>query len=79
MINNGRKRGYGILAQEYDEETFNKIKNSYFIQKLTYKDKNETLHETDTYYEVPVIRTIDNLGGYNFRDINTTSDRYEFG
>ena len=48
-------------------------------KKLKYKDKNEILHETDTYYEVPVIRTIDNLGGYNFRDINTTSDRYEFG
>lgn len=48
-------------------------------KKLKFKDKNEVLHETDTYYEVPVIRTIDNLGGYNFRDINATSDRYEFG
>lgn len=47
-------------------------------EKLTYKGKDETLHETDTYYEVPVIRTVDNLGGYNYRDINVMSDVLEF-
>lgn len=48
-------------------------------QKITYKDKDNNLHDTDTYYEVPVIRTIENLGGYNFRDINVLSDIIEFG
>lgn len=48
-------------------------------EKLTYKDKDDTLHETDTYYNVPVIRTIDNLGGYIFRDMNFESDKLEFG
>ena len=52
MINNGRKRGYGILAQEYDEETFNKIKNSYFIQKLTYKDKNAEKNPNSYYWHI---------------------------
>ena len=32
-------------------------------QKITYRDKNNNVHDTDTYYEVPVIRTIENLGG----------------
>lgn len=47
-------------------------------QTITYRDKNEELHSSDTYYEVPVIRTIENLGGYNFRDINVLSDNIEF-
>lgn len=47
-------------------------------KKLTYRGKDEELHSTDTYYEVPVIRTIENLGGYNFRDINALSDIIEF-
>lgn len=47
-------------------------------QKTTYRGKDEQLHDTDTYYEVPVIRTIENLGGYNFRDINVSSDTNEF-
>lgn len=47
-------------------------------QKITYRDKNNELHSSDTYYEVPVIRTIENLGGQNFRDINALSDIIEF-
>ena len=47
-------------------------------QKITYRGKDEELHSTDTYYEVPVIRTVENLGGYNFRDINVLSDINEF-
>ena len=47
-------------------------------QKITYRDKNNNEHDTDTYYEVPVIRTIENLGGQNFRDINALSDIIEF-
>ena len=47
-------------------------------QKITYRDKNNNVHDTDTYYEVPVIRTIENLGGQNFRDINALSDIIEF-
>lgn len=47
-------------------------------KKLTYRGKDEQLHSTDTYYEVPVIRTIENLGGYNYRDINALSDIIEF-
>ena len=47
-------------------------------QKITYRDKNNELHNSDTYYEVPVIRTIENLGGQNFRDINALSDIIEF-
>lgn len=47
-------------------------------KKLTYRGKDEQLHSTDTYYEVPVIRTVDNLGGFNFRDINVLSDIIEF-
>lgn len=48
-------------------------------KKTTYRGKDEQLHTTDTYYEVPVIRTIENLGAYNFRDINDLSDITEFG
>jgi hypothetical protein len=32
-------------------------------EKIKYRDKNEELHSSDTYYEVPVIKTIDNSGG----------------
>lgn len=47
-------------------------------EKIKYRDKNEELHSSDTYYEVPVIKTIDNSGGQNFRDINALSDILEF-
>lgn len=47
--------------------------------KLAYKGKDNVLHETDTYYEVPVIRTVDNFSDYNFRDINVDYEKMEVG
>ena len=47
-------------------------------QKITYRDKSEELHSSNTFYEVPVIRTIDNSGGYKYRNINTLSNKLEF-
>lgn len=47
-------------------------------QKTMYRGKDEELHSSDTYYEIPVIRTIDNSGGYKYRNINTLSNILEF-
>lgn len=47
--------------------------------KLSYRGKDNVMHETDTYYEVPVIRTVDNLSDYNFRDINVDYEKMELG
>lgn len=43
---------------------------------LTYKGKDDVLHETDTYYSVPVIGTFDPS---SYRDINISSDKIQFG
>ena len=43
---------------------------------LTYKGKDDILHETDTYYTVPIIKTLDPSA---FRDINVESEKLEFG
>lgn len=45
-------------------------------KSLTYKGKDDILHETDTYYTVPIIKTLDPSA---FRDINVDSDKLEFG
>lgn len=45
-------------------------------KSLTYKGKDDILHETDTYYTVPIIKTLDPSA---FRDINVESDKLEFG
>lgn len=45
-------------------------------KSLTYKGKDDTLHETDTYYTVPIIKTLDPSA---FRDINVESDKLQFG
>lgn len=45
-------------------------------KSLTYKGKDDVLHETDTYYSVPVIKTLDPS---SFRDINVDSDKLQFG
>lgn len=43
---------------------------------LTYKGKDETLHETDTYYSVPVIKT---LGPSAYGGINIASNKLLYG
>ena len=45
-------------------------------KSLTYKGKDDVLHETDTYYTVPIIKTLDPSA---FRDINVESNKLEFG
>lgn len=43
---------------------------------LTYKGKDDILHETDAYYSVPITATFDPS---SYRDINVKSDKLEFG
>lgn len=70
-----KKLGYRIGSKEDVAKTLGLgVKK----ETLNYKDKDDALHSTDTYYEVPVIRTIGDNGTFVTRDLNELSDDVEF-
>lgn len=52
LCNQSFKNGYGHLSEDYDEEYYNQVKNTYFVQKLTYKDKNAKNNPNSYYWHI---------------------------
>lgn len=52
LINKRLIHGCGKLAEDYDEEYYQKVRKSYFVQKLTYRDKNAALNPNSYYWHI---------------------------
>ncbi len=52
MCNQSFRNGYGHLGEDYEEEYYSKVKESYFVQKLTYKDKAAASNPNSYYWHI---------------------------
>ena len=52
ICNKSFHNGYGHLGEDYDENYYNKVKETYFVQKLTYKDKDAEKNPNSYYWHI---------------------------
>ena len=45
-------KGFGVFSQDFNEDYYRYIVNSYFVQKLTYKDKNPLKNPNSYYWHI---------------------------